>query len=318
MLFRCQRMWREESTGSRAATTSAASASTAGPNLGTLVHKAVEVWVNERDWQSGDPGLQLLERFASIAPTNPKNAGTVRRILSRLPSRGNELAAFFAEDPSATVETEIPLRDSDNYVQGQIDVAAIGNQQVRIVDLKTGRAFRRGNALPEEARYQLAIYAILAESKWHLPWSVYVFTIEEGLRPVTLGPDDARTIIGDLLRLRRVVVESEPVASPSAETCFWCKHRTDCTEHWRAVEAGIVRDAVRGRAIGVQQVDGGMVNLTIDADGSEAVVVRLDEGSVPQLSDGQRVDVFRVRQSDPESPNIWLATPVSAVEAAQG
>ena len=282
-------------------------------SVGSQVHKAIENWINSDQWRMPNCGELLAARFDEVASREPRNVGMIRRVQARLAPRGEQLSAYLAEDSKAQVHAEFELEDPADDLKGRVDVLSIGEEQVRVIDVKTGGAYRPGRPLPEEATAQLAVYSVLGRRRWGLPVTTAVFTLEEGIRAVALDDVQADSTVAHLLSERDRATQKAPEARPSAEHCYWCEHRAACPSHVAALRSGLMPDALEGRVVSISEVDAGLVNLSMEVGGEPVVVLRLDRSTVFGRTAGETVGVFRIQALEGQI-GVWRGTQFSSVD----
>lgn len=280
--------------------------------LGLQAHQALEEWALSSQWREDDSGELLRERFRSLAQSNTEGLGAARIIGSKLIARGRDLVERLRAANCEQLLPEEFVSDEDRRIRGGMDLVAVSDHAVHILDLKTGRGYARNRPLPDSAEFQLAVYSVLATRKWQRPVTVSILSLEIGLiDDRDLSPEAAEILVRGLEEKRTAALATPtPKAIASPEACGWCALRSRCTVHWAAVESGVVTDAVAGT----------LERSSVAANGQASVILMTAEGrqlvaglcGVPSAAVGARVAALRVRRVE-DSPNVWRANASSEI-----
>lgn len=292
-----------------AGTLSAATRSTE-VNSGVLAHRALNRWIAEEGYRSAHPRSALADaadccvRTAAVAPPGDWRV-TRARLLARTPS----ILDLVSDRPPEHVLSEIELRDEQLRLRGELDLLLMGTE-VAVVDLKTQTL--KGRRLPRQVEFQLLTYAHLVRATHgRLPSQVKVLSLNRGLIdiPVTLGRIDR------LLETLAAVRRADPHATnPDPETCRFCPRRLRCEDHWQAAAEWPGADAVRGRAIRVENAASGVSAVLLETPAGNAWVGGIPADIAPAA--GERdVRVVRVRGGVVREDGLpqWQWLPRSAI-----
>jgi len=306
ILLRCHRRWRLESDVSSESRMWDLGV-VMDTNIGTIAHKAIEEWVDSGAWKAGNAGDLLARLFEGKAPTDPTSIGHVRRLSALLAFRAQALVTVLAES-SKKPGTEVSLQDDSRRVRGQLDLVTYTEQQVHVVDVKTGAGLGAANALPLSVECQMAIYAFLAAGEWHAEVQLSVFSTESGFRALPMELVEATSRVDQLISERTVASASKPDAHASADVCTWCHFRDDCDAHWSAVDAGFITDAVSGWVIHVSDSDAGIGSVVFESSSGTQVLSGVSRSLAESVAVGQFVMFFRVRRDPRGNSDLWHAT----------
>lgn len=191
---------------------------------------------------------------------------------------------------------ELPLKSTHLRVHGRADLVAREGREVRVVDLKTGRAVTAGGEVSSEVAFQLRAYGLVVEEQ--VP-SASVKLSVEGDRTVEVPfGEDARAAtletlrdLSDQLPLGRTV-SADATARPGP-ACRRCSRRHRCRSYlsaapswWRDGAPHSFPEDVWGIVRAVTHDSGG--TLTLDLEDAAGRYVRL-HGVRPEFVAGVRV-----------------------------
>ncbi|SDM41966.1 PD-(D/E)XK nuclease superfamily protein [Geodermatophilus siccatus] len=297
---------------------------TAGRDVGTLAHVALQRWIETGSWRSAVGDGELARLFSSVAEERGVDVAKVadgRMTAARLRRRASELREVLCElggEPSA--ECEVTLYDDDRRLWGTVDVLLPSRRGPVVLDLKSG-GDAAATAVPDSIAVQLWMYAALIERcRGARPRWLGVYSLRRGLKQVALPSDRLTTLLHSLNEVRAGWLSGDRTAIPTREHCRYCRRRPDCQPHWNAVSQWSDPDGVEGR----------LVEATTAQNGRTAALPATPTGSawVSDVSTrgmggwiGRWVRLVRVnpRRDQDGEPDLsrWRANEQSAVYAVE-
>lgn len=265
--------------------------------VGTAVHRALELMIG---------GLANLDEAWATACDELRAQGDVEvapgatRARLRLSRKLPNLLEYIEKRRPAEILLEQWVESSELQLGGRIDLLILG-AQTSVVDYKTGLVTDDGEP---HARYerQLAIYsALVAAARGISDVDVALFSLREGLVPLTLSVAERDAIVASVLAARDTYNARCPgaqVATPSQESCHWCPYVFRCDPAWEELASGRMESIGWGEAV-EGHVSG---SPAAAANGAWAIALQGVTGTV--TGDAVIVDVphdvgARVREGDP-------------------
>lgn len=309
-LLECPKRWMESATASSAQKSPPTTVFGGTPSfdgartLGTLVHQAVETWINTGKWKDASSSTRVADEFRAAAAQSRAPIGKTRLLAADLAFQLDALRALL--DPQITeAVAEQDIDDPNNRIRGRIDILCRSPFGPTIVDIKTGRTSGDDGVLLNEITTQLTVYCWLLHRDGD-PWPTTVIVgPKTGVREVKLTPEAIEDRIAQLLAARDAAL-ANPVAIPGPQTCRYCTLRPVCRPHWGAVRQGAIADATEGTIIKVEQSSAGTRIIAFDNQGEDSRLkispTTTIEGS---LAAGDWLQAIRVAK-DPDRPR-WTA-----------
>lgn len=129
-----------------------------------------------------------------------------------------------------------------------------------------------------------------------------------------MGLAEASALVDRLVSERAVALDGDSGATAAPNVCTWCDFRSNCTEHWSAVNAGLVTDAAKGQVTSITDSDAGLVSVVFSTAVGSQVLIGVDRESAVSLSVGETAMFFRVRRDPNEDSGVWHATRGTSIE----
>jgi CRISPR/Cas system-associated exonuclease Cas4 (RecB family) len=236
------------------------------------VHRALHLWFDGGRWREPDPTLLLElvdQQYAEhgVAQFSTDAKATRERLRRRAPA----LAAWVASIPGAQPRSELSLADQELRARGTVDLVVIGDGGFAIADIKTGRPD------PNAVRAQITVYAALVKRELRtILFTATAFLVNGGgLRDLPMSDDEADRLWQALARERAAAVIESPQERPGPTNCRGCPARSRCEGHWRAVDAGVITDALRGHVRRTQCSENGHWAVEVLVDGKAQKITGL-------------------------------------------
>ncbi|MFI7543758.1 PD-(D/E)XK nuclease family protein [Actinoplanes sp. NPDC049599] len=295
-----------------------APASAQPENAGSLVHLAVQSWINAGDWQADDSTARLRTHLANAQSAHGLNIGAVpggRMAAARLQLRAPALADTLRRlAQHARIRAEVPLYNAAIKLWGIVDIL-IESDSLAIIDLKTGDATEKAGP-GQRTRHQLLAYAALArasQSRW--PATLAVFNLHHGYQPISYSTSEAETLVRRIIAARAAWVNGHRAAIPQQAHCRSCPRRLSCGPYWQASAHWTDEPSVEGTVRRAVAAENGKVALELDTvtgpiwltnvtikPGSEYLMgsrVRAIHVSVSQRrEDGSRISLRATERTD--------------------
>lgn len=305
-LLQCPQRWlhtampREKVTPESASPNPAAGAA----NVGTLVHRSVEKWINSGLWR--DPSLDSAAAgdFRLSAESAGLPLGPTRILAAFMESRLPAMRSIL-DDRATQASAEEPVADEVARIKGKIDILCRGPDYGAVIDVKTGKTVDDEGNFLDEIRTQLAVYCWILRDQMPWPASI-VADIKRGVEAMPISREFAESTVNALIDAR-VTALRNPVAIPATEICKFCSLRPVCTPHWVAVSAGDVADAIEGELIRAERGVGGQTTIEFDAGERKRLRVNANATLVGPLAPGSRMRAMRVHRIDPDGAR-WTAS----------
>lgn len=283
-----------------------------GATAGSVVHSALQLWLQSEGWMRSDP-LAALRAGLSEAEICRKTR------LMALPAGGRALqslrsiAAHLSEilvAEGATVESlslEVPLVSEADRLWGVPDLV-VRAARTLIVDFKTGIETAEAS---EAAHRQLMFYAHLLRSETGRAADELIVVSPTGAYRVRCNAGEVERYMARLGSLREA---RRRRAAPEQRLCAHCPLRMHCEPHWEAVDEWESRDAVRGRLVALTAAMNGVRTLVLRRAGAEVLISVPKTVRMPRLRVGDEVRLARV-QMDPATER-WRAGRTTVISYA--
>ncbi|MCV7155019.1 PD-(D/E)XK nuclease family protein [Mycobacterium pyrenivorans] len=232
------------------------------PNAGTVAHRAVQLWIKSDGYRDGDVRGRLSDAINTVlAETGGRPVvGEWTSTRARLLARASQLAERLHQGSRVISEEE--LRDPRRALLGTPDIVVIGQDGAIVIDLKTPTA--RDASIPPWIDFQLTIYAHLVQHEYGvLPRRAEVFRLNKGLMPIGVSQSSVAAAL-DLVEYARQADRS--VATPSLETCRYCRRRIDCESHWDAAPAWTSSDCAEGAIERIERAANGVTAILLRSE----------------------------------------------------
>lgn len=274
--------------------------------LGDLVHASVDV-------RDGDGAADVEEEFARRVAaaeaalafagrsvcvplrdavghaTWDERVGRLRQWVARRvlrPNRGT--TRFVTSDGPAFFGSEITLEDGELRLRGRVDLIRRGADGVaEVVDYKSGRLVGPDGEVLPQIRWQLRLYALLAEARRDGPLRLIV--VGEREVEVSWQSVDRDSALATLTAVRAELPPGAALAAMSLASpgrgCRRCTIRHRCGAYRQFAEERWTQPTGESVAIGTDTW-GSVVSKRQDADGKWTLVIR--------DAAGRRVHIYRL------------------------
>ncbi len=198
------------------------------PNIGTLVHDALEAAVRNKsrfsDWKSYHAfvmdhlyshAASPLQRFEMALEYEPKIRDFCQKDFEAL--EGYE---------QVRLEEWCPVDFGGFSLSAKIDRVDLGESIVRLIDYKTTRSIDK--TLKDENDYQLLFYRLWAETLWPdrrivtLYWDIY------GQKELAVETDEARERLAETLETLKAEPETAYEMTDDTKACKYCDYAVVC------------------------------------------------------------------------------------------
>lgn len=134
-----------------------------GTDVGSLAHRAIELWLVSGDWRWEGASDALTERFVALAGSPRATTARGRLVTSRLRARADELGAFLNAWEEPEIRTEEVLVDRQRELWGRADILVDSPGRIGLIEVKTGEHEYVGTTLSSGELRQILFYAHLIE-----------------------------------------------------------------------------------------------------------------------------------------------------------
>lgn len=234
----------------------------------------------------------------------------VRRILDRTSFRNREV--------------EIEGASTDGQIVGRLDRITWEDGALAVTDIKTGHVTDIEGRLRPELRVQLLLYSYLVHERFgQWPKTLRILPLRGDTVNVPFSPAEAEELADRMKRIlataNRIIdnvrsgnVNESELASPSPDSCRFCRYRPSCESYWVARNAqpqgGWPRD-ISGAIVGIKPLGNKFHVIEIrSADGGMMVVRGIQESAIERIVSGMSVRVCDLKAERAANVYSWRPT----------
>lgn len=231
---------------------------------------------------------------------------------------------------SGAVEVENVSRDGQ--IVGRLDRITWEDGELAVTDVKTGQVNDSEGKLRAGLKIQLLLYSYLVHEQFgRWPKTLRVLPLHGEPITVPFAPVEAQELAE---RMKAILIDANQLianvragraneselASPSVESCRFCRYRPSCESYWEArrgsPQACWARD-VSGVVITRKLIGGGFHVLEIHGAEGETMIVRgIRESALVEIASGMAVRICDLKGERAANVYSWRST--SYVWAREG
>lgn len=293
--------------------------------FGTVLHKILEfiskgTIKNEVDFseyfdqqvKSQEENL-TLNGLAFLVPfqKNVKDFG-MKKVLLRKHLKN---ASLKSTTSTAKFDSEKWVESNDKLIGGKIDLVIEENQQIEIIDFKTGAITQdvldddgeMFSEIKKEYKEQLKLYAYLYfESTGRFPTQLSLIDLAKQKFTVDFSQSECKTLFGEAKELLKATNETVNtgvfVANPSEINCKYCLYRPSCSYFLEHLESSNSFNDVSGTIKKVMKYQNGNVSVVLGNRRKEITVTSISTEKYNELNEcrGKQISVFNLRKEATE------------------
>lgn len=240
-------------------------------------------------------------------------SAAVRRVLDRTLFRNRDV--------------EVEGVSADGQIVGRLDRITWENGALAVTDIKTGHVTDFEGRLRPELRVQLMLYSYLVHERFgQWPKTLRILPLRGDTVTVPFSPAEAEELAGKMKRIlatanqiidcvRSGNVDESELASPSPDSCRFCRYRPTCESYWVARNAqpqGSWPRDISGAIVGIKPLGNKFHVIEIRAtDGAMMVVRGIQESAIQRIVSGMSVRVCDLKAE--RAANIYSWRPTSFI-----